>query len=227
MLDLTLYEVGSVLLRNHHLRAWTGDAQFRELLSLLGSLESHIEVEPVDALEVVRTLDIALEASITFYGAAYEARVELEDATLVTEDREFRTAASQYVEVEVSGSGTEGGFSHRSLMLRPCDGSRGRGEAGSAVHDGDRMESRSSRDGCSNASDRNTGDTVIIGVDVLGHLRRGRLRPSQADDELRRPRRTTTAGSDGSPLPVPTAMARTNFACTLVRASAAALRSKA
>lgn len=99
VLDLTVYEVGNALWNHRHLRERLGDDRLERLLGVLADLEGQVVVEPVDALDLSRTMDVAVGESITFYDAAYVVTAERLDATLLTEDGALAEAAADSVEV--------------------------------------------------------------------------------------------------------------------------------
>lgn len=98
VLDLTPYEAGNALWKNHHLREEISEDRFGQLVALLAELLGDVHVEPVRDLDLDETMTLALEESITFYDAAYVVCASREDVILVTEDRELATVAGRHVE---------------------------------------------------------------------------------------------------------------------------------
>lgn len=101
VLDLTFYEAGNVFWKAHALQGRIDAEHLDRLLELLDRLESQLEVCAVSELDLERTMEIAVEADLTFYDAAYVACAEQEGLRLVTEDRELREGANGYLEAEV------------------------------------------------------------------------------------------------------------------------------
>ena len=95
VLDLTVYEVGNVLWKEHKKRKirdlGSSVALFQEALAPLNRLT-------VDNLEEV--LKVAVERNLTFYDASYVHVAEKSDLKLVTEDEEILEKCSNAVNLE-------------------------------------------------------------------------------------------------------------------------------
>lgn len=88
VLDLTLYELGNVLLRRLHWGGAATAAQLRDLVAICGP--------PVHAGadEQAGAAGLADDTGLTFYDAAYAAVARERGATLVTADRELLAAGA-------------------------------------------------------------------------------------------------------------------------------------
>jgi predicted nucleic acid-binding protein len=102
ILDLTKYEVGNALWKEHILHRTIGADEFRELLDLLRIIILRTKVLSVDAHELPDVAEVAEKERITFYDASYVVIAKVQDLTLVTEDTHLAKAASKYTKT-VSG----------------------------------------------------------------------------------------------------------------------------
>ncbi len=82
VLDLTLYEVGNVLVRKH---ARSG----RQVATVIRGIETVAEVARPDGLVIRDAARIADEDALTFYDAAYAAQALALGAVLATRDSDF------------------------------------------------------------------------------------------------------------------------------------------
>jgi predicted nucleic acid-binding protein len=96
ILDLTKYEVGNALWKEHTLRRNIGADEFRELLDLLRTVILRTKVLSVDAHELLDVAEVAAKERITFYDASYVVIAKVHDLTLVTEDTHLAKAASKH-----------------------------------------------------------------------------------------------------------------------------------
>jgi predicted nucleic acid-binding protein len=96
ILDLTRYEVGNALWKEHTLRRTIGEAEFRESLDLLRTVMLRTKVLSVDAHELLDVAEVADKERITFYDASYVVIAKAHDLTLVTEDTHLAKAASKH-----------------------------------------------------------------------------------------------------------------------------------
>jgi len=102
ILDLTKYEVGNALWKEHILHRTIGGDEFRELLDLLRIIILRTKVLSVDAHELPDVAEVAEKERITFYDASYVVIAKVQDLTLVTEDTHLAKAASKHTKT-VSG----------------------------------------------------------------------------------------------------------------------------
>ena len=96
ILDLTKYEVGNALWKEHTLHRTIGADEFRELFDLLRTVMLQTEVLSVGAHELLDVAEVAEKERITFYDASYVVVAKVHDLTLVTEDRHLAKAASKH-----------------------------------------------------------------------------------------------------------------------------------
>jgi predicted nucleic acid-binding protein len=102
ILDLTKYEVGNALWKEHILHRTIGADEFRELLDLLRTIILRTKVLSVDAHELPDVAEVAEKERITFHDASYVVIAKVQDLTLVTEDTHLAKAASKHTKT-VSG----------------------------------------------------------------------------------------------------------------------------
>lgn len=95
ILDLTFYEIGNVLWKEHRLgriRDWrTASKLFSEVLK-------ELQVLRVENLEGI--LEIATERNLSFYDASYAYTAEKENLVLVTEDKKLLKSTNNAIGVE-------------------------------------------------------------------------------------------------------------------------------
>lgn len=96
ILDLTRYEVGNALWKEHTLRRTIGAAEFRESLDLFRTVMLRTKILSVDAHELLDVAEVAEKERITFYDASYVVVAKAHDLTLVTEDTHLFKAASKH-----------------------------------------------------------------------------------------------------------------------------------
>src|SRR3990170_2841734 len=94
ILDLTKYEVGNALWKEHILHRTIGADEFRELLGLLRTIILRTKVLSVDASALPDVAEVAEKERITFYDASYVMIAKVQNLTLVTEDVRLAKVAS-------------------------------------------------------------------------------------------------------------------------------------
>ncbi|GEM_PF-376964 len=97
VLDLTFYEAGNVLWKIHTLQGRTTEQEYAELVSLLADLRREIVVHDLEEIGVDTVMDIATATELTFYDAGYLACAEVVGTTLMTEDQQLASVASERV----------------------------------------------------------------------------------------------------------------------------------
>jgi predicted nucleic acid-binding protein len=97
ILDLTKYEVGDALWKEHTLHQSMEEGEFREFLSLFGRIIPQTQVLSVEGKDLPEVADLAVKERITFYDASYVVVAKSQDLSLVTEDAQLRKVASKYV----------------------------------------------------------------------------------------------------------------------------------
>jgi len=96
ILDLTKYEVGNTLWKEHILSRAIEADEFRELLDLLRTIIPRTKVLSVDAQDLPDVAEVAEKERITFYDASYVTIAKAQNLTLVTEDTNLAKAASKH-----------------------------------------------------------------------------------------------------------------------------------
>jgi predicted nucleic acid-binding protein len=96
ILDLTKYEVGNALWKEHVLRQAIEADEFRESLDLLRTIILRTKVLSVDAQDLPDVAEVAEKERITFYDASYVIIAKVQNLTLVTEDANLAKAASKH-----------------------------------------------------------------------------------------------------------------------------------
>ena len=96
ILDLTKYEVGNALWKEHVQRQAIEADEFRELLDLLRTIILRTKVLSVDAQDLPDVAEVALKERITFYDASYVIIAKVQNLTLATEDANLAKAASKH-----------------------------------------------------------------------------------------------------------------------------------
>ena len=97
ILDLTKYEVGNALWKEHTLHQSMEEEEFREFLSLFGRIIPQTQVLSVEGKDLPEVADLAAKERITFYDASYVIVAKSRDLPLVTMDAQLRKVASKYV----------------------------------------------------------------------------------------------------------------------------------
>lgn len=97
ILDLTKYEVGNALWKEHTLHKSMEEGEFREFLSLFGRIIPQTQVLSVEARELPEVADVAAKERITFYDASYITVAKSRNLMLITEDLQLQKVASNYV----------------------------------------------------------------------------------------------------------------------------------
>jgi predicted nucleic acid-binding protein len=96
ILDLTKYEVGNALWKEHILHRTIGADEFRELLGLLRTIILRTKVLSVDARALPDVAEVAEKERITFYDASYITIAKVQKLTLVTEDTHLAKTAAKH-----------------------------------------------------------------------------------------------------------------------------------
>ena len=96
ILDLTKYEVGNALWKEHMLRRAIEADELKELLDLLRTVILRTKAISVDAQDLPRVAEVAKNEGITFYDASYVIAAKVQNLTLVTEDANLAKAASKH-----------------------------------------------------------------------------------------------------------------------------------
>jgi len=93
VLDLTKYEVGNALWKEHVLHKTIGEKEFTEFLDLLRNILLRTKALSVEAHDLPKIAEIAEKERITFYDASYVTAAKARNLTLVTEDTRLTRAA--------------------------------------------------------------------------------------------------------------------------------------
>jgi predicted nucleic acid-binding protein len=96
ILDLTKYEVGNALWKEHILHRTIGADEFRESLGLLRTIILRTKVLSVDARALPDVAEVAEKERITFYDASYIMTAKVQRLTLVTEDTHLTKTAAKH-----------------------------------------------------------------------------------------------------------------------------------
>ena len=96
ILDLTKYEVGNTLWKEHILSRAIEADEFRELLDLLRTIILRTKALSVDAQDLPDVGEVAEKERITFYDASYVTIAKVQNLTLVTVDTNLAKAASKH-----------------------------------------------------------------------------------------------------------------------------------
>jgi predicted nucleic acid-binding protein len=94
-LDVTRYEVGNVIWKEHTLHKSMEEGEFREFLSL-SDIVQRTQVLSVGAEELPDVADIAVKERITFYDASHIMVAKARNLTLATEDARLSKIAFNY-----------------------------------------------------------------------------------------------------------------------------------
>jgi predicted nucleic acid-binding protein len=97
ILDLSKYEVGNALWKQHVLRHAISKTEFEEFLSLLQRVITHTRILTITAEDLPKIAKIAAEERITFYDASYITVARNNDLTLTTEDEALTRVASRRI----------------------------------------------------------------------------------------------------------------------------------
>lgn len=98
-IDLAVYETGNSLWKLSSLLKTIGLEDANEVLEVLRELVRRriIEITRFDKLDLRRIMKLATDENTTFYDASYIVAAETLNAVLVTEDKELRKKAENYV----------------------------------------------------------------------------------------------------------------------------------
>lgn len=96
ILDLTKYEVGNALWKEHMLRRVIEADELKELLDLVRTIILRTKVISIDAQDLPDVAEVATNERITFYDASYVIAAKVQNLTLVTEDANLAKAASKH-----------------------------------------------------------------------------------------------------------------------------------
>ena len=91
-IELTFYEAGNVLWKAGQLQERIDADETQQLVGIVEDVRLELVVHELAALGTEAVLETAIECDLTFYDAAYLRCAKTLAATLVTEDRELRTA---------------------------------------------------------------------------------------------------------------------------------------
>lgn len=96
ILDLTKYEVGNALWKQHILHHALSEKEFQELVQLLREIVLHTNILTADAESLAEVARMATRERITFYDASYISIAKGKNLTLVTEDVRLRKVSSKH-----------------------------------------------------------------------------------------------------------------------------------
>jgi len=96
-LDLTKYEVGNALWKEHRLHRTLKEKEVQEFLDLFTQLLSRAKILTVDPRGLSEVARFAIDEKTSFYDASYIMTARNKDLTLVTEDTQLRKVASKHV----------------------------------------------------------------------------------------------------------------------------------
>lgn len=96
VLDLTKYEVGNALWKEHVLHKAMGEKEFAEFLDLLRTILLRTKALSVEAHDLSKVAEVAEKERITFYDASYVTVAKVRNLTLLTEDTRLTRAASDH-----------------------------------------------------------------------------------------------------------------------------------
>jgi predicted nucleic acid-binding protein len=99
VLDLTKYEVGNAIWKQHRLRHAIDEKEFYELLDLFSEILPKVKVVAVEDGELRNVAEIAAKEKTTFYDSSYIVSAKRRDLTLVTEDGNLAKLAAKRVKV--------------------------------------------------------------------------------------------------------------------------------
>jgi predicted nucleic acid-binding protein len=97
VLDLTKYEVGNALWKEHVLHKAIGGKEFTEFLDLLRTILLRTKALSVEAHDLSKVAEVAEKERITFYDASYVTVAKVRNLTLVTEDTRLAKAAFDHI----------------------------------------------------------------------------------------------------------------------------------
>lgn len=97
ILDLTKYEVGNALWREHVLQRTVTKDQFHEFVTLIEAIMLRSRILAVEPERLSSVATIAASEKITFYDASYITVAEAHKLILITEDHRLARAASKHV----------------------------------------------------------------------------------------------------------------------------------
>ncbi len=99
VLDLTKYEVGNAIWKQHALRHTVNEKEFYQLLELFSTIFPKAKVVAVEDGELRNVAEIAAKERATFYDSSYIVCAKRWDLTLVTEDGKLAKLAAKRVKV--------------------------------------------------------------------------------------------------------------------------------
>lgn len=102
ILDLTKYEVGNALWKEHVLHSAITEDEFHEFLDLLRSVVVRAKILAPDPENLSDVAGVAAKEKITFYDASYIAIAKIRKLTLITEDGRLAKVASKHAKVATS-----------------------------------------------------------------------------------------------------------------------------
>jgi len=95
-LDLTRYELGNILWKEHMLHKRISREELEKLVKLINNVLNLMETLTINGHEQ-ETLDIADKLKITFYDASYVYHAENNKTALITEDNELTEKAKPHI----------------------------------------------------------------------------------------------------------------------------------
>lgn len=103
ILDLTKYEVGNALWKEHRLHNAIGEKEVQEFLDLLRNVLPRTKILTVGPKDLSEVSRIAITERTSFYDASYVMVARSQKLTLVTEDAQLTKIASKHVRT-ISGA---------------------------------------------------------------------------------------------------------------------------
>jgi len=97
ILDLTKYEVGNALWKEHRLHHTLKEKEVQEFLDLFSEVLSRTKILTVDPGDLSEVARFAIDEKTSFYDASYMMTARNRNLTLVTEDTQLRKVASKHV----------------------------------------------------------------------------------------------------------------------------------
>jgi predicted nucleic acid-binding protein len=97
LLDLTKYEVGNALWKEHRLHRAIQQKEVEEFLDLFREVLSRTKILIVDPDDLSKVAGIAIDEMMSFYDASYIIAAKDRNLTLVSEDTQLTKVASKHV----------------------------------------------------------------------------------------------------------------------------------
>lgn len=96
ILDLTKYEVGNAIWKEHVLHRTISEEEFLEFFSLLQKLVSRTNTLLIEPQNLSEAGEIAAKEKMTYYDASYITIAKIRRLILVTEDGRLRQVAAKH-----------------------------------------------------------------------------------------------------------------------------------